>query len=106
MRRPDHADAQPFDVDDPRTARIAAAAFSCAPSGARSTRVSTVERAMRRPSSAIITATAIAAPASPHQKPSAESARPTITAIEPNTSEAKCSASAANAWLLVSRAVR
>ena len=29
-----------------------------------------------------------------------------MTAIEPSTSEAKCSASAASAWLLVSRAVR
>ena len=61
---------------------------------------------MRRPSSAIMTATAIAAAASPHQIAEAESARPTMTAIEPSTSEAKCSASAASAWLLVSRAVR
>ena len=29
-----------------------------------------------------------------------------MTAIEPSTSEAKCSASAASAWLLVSRAAR
>ena len=49
----------------PGTALIAAVAFSDAPSGARSSRVSTVERASRRPNSAIITATAMAAAASP-----------------------------------------
>jgi len=51
----------------PGTPKMAASAFSDAPSGARSSRVSAVERAMRRPSSAIMTATAIAAAASPHQ---------------------------------------
>ena len=61
---------------------------------------------MRRPSSAIMIATAIAAAASPHQKPRPASARPMMTAIEPSTSEAKCRASAASAWLRVSRAVR
>ena len=90
----------------PGTALIAAVAFSAAPSGARSSRVSTVERASRKPSSAIMTATAIAAAASPQAIAEADSARPMMTAIEPSTSEAKCSASAASAWLLVSRAAR
>jgi len=49
----------------PGTELIAAVAFSAAPSGARSSRVSTVERANRRPRSEITTATAIAAAASP-----------------------------------------
>ena len=62
--------------------------------------------AIRRPSRAIITATAAAAAASPHQKPRAARISPMITANEPITSEAKCSASAASAWLLVSRAAR
>ena len=51
----------------PGTVLIAASAFSETPSGARSSRVSTVERVSRRPSRPIITATPIAAAASPHQ---------------------------------------
>ena len=91
----------------PGTLRIAAVAFSCAPSGARSTSVCTVERAMRRPSRAIITATAAAAAASPHQKPKrCEDQAHDHGDTSPCTSEAKCSASAASAWLLVSRAAR
>jgi hypothetical protein len=44
---------------------MAAVDFSDTPSGARSTRVYTVERAILRPNSAIVTATPMAAAASP-----------------------------------------
>ena len=99
MGRADHAHAQPLDADHAGHAEDRGLGLS--PRAFRRAIEQRLHRraAMRRPSSAIITATAMAAAASPHQKPRPARIRPTMTANEPSTSEAKCSASAASAWL-------